>query len=470
MSTTKSKKPHCGTKSRQIREYVAKNMDYFREHPVHLAWVMMHYNAIWDNGRIYKQCDDNPKYPIIDLKTKFNLSEEDAGLIYDAWCATMSDMGGNFHDVGLHFDLLLKKHKTYDDWVAIKSNPQNEYSSLWPDQESIDRNLFLTGGCGMSWTPDGYIDYVGPSDVTASSFHGFSRAAPDVRSDIREKIEGLINSPGLERAREWIETGTLRATVTKPVAQALDFFNCGWANQSLDKLPEKRHQEFYDGLTFVCHYEHLMDDIIPRWKDEDWEAASQSDIYDMYGYQLDMSKITLNTCYDARSYVSVGTARSRNLHDDEEDKEFAIKFGLTESEVKELDKEQDERPLVECGYGSLLSDLNYDAEVTEPLDLLEKLKIADALRGWDVVRLHHKKKLERDKRWETTSTEAHSYLDRSYDSPYCRMTNFPDNAHISYVHGCIAYCDRISNSESWTKGDRAAAKKIAADLKKRFNA
>ena len=142
----KNNKPRCGGKCRQIREYVAKNMHYFRNYPVHLAWVMMHYNAIWDCGRrYYDQCDENPKYPILDLKDKFDLSEEDEGLIYDAWCATTSSMGGNFRDVNPHWDTLFKKHKTYDDWVDIKSNPLYEYSSLWPNQESIDRDLFLGG-------------------------------------------------------------------------------------------------------------------------------------------------------------------------------------------------------------------------------------------------------------------------------------------------------------------------------------
>jgi hypothetical protein len=455
-------------------------MDYFRENPAHLGWVMMHYNAIWTNGRIVgNQCEENPKYPIIDLREKFKLSEDDAGLIYDAWCKTGASMGGNFHDVAPRMDRMLKKYKTYDDWVAIKSDPQNEYASLWPTRDSIDHNLFLTGGCGMGWTSEGYIDYTGPSDNPESLFNGFSRAAESVRADIRKKIEDIIASPGLDWARDWIETGTLRAVVSKPMAVSLDFFDCGWARESLEKISADRHDEFYEGLKFVCHYEHLMDDIIPRWFDKDWEEATKSNTYDMYGYGLDLNKITLNTCYCVRSYVSAAGYQFDRKHN-KEDAEWAAKAGVTETEMADMNKESQAKPLIECGFGGAFVDIE-DIDTTSAegaKSFADQFMARQALRGWDVIRLLKKKKAKRDAERDAEQEaenkkkgrEKYSYIHLKHKSPYCRLVNFPDNAHESYVHGAIGYCERIASggSDRYSEEDRADALKVADGLRKRF--
>ena len=299
----------------------------------------------------------------------------------------------------------------------------------------------------MQWTEEGYMDYAGPSNVSGSVFSGFSRAGKDVKPDIREKIEGIINSPGLEEALDWIEVGTLRATVSKPAAQALDYMDCGWFRESLKKLPKTRHDEFYEGLTFVAHYEHLMEDIIPRWTEEDWTEASQEDIYDMYGtYKLDVSKITLSPSHCIRSYVHVGKIQAKH----------------------------NETPLIECGY----SRLDFEFEDLTDEELVAKLKARDAMRGWDVVRLLKKKK---DKRDEERKAEYRDEREKrgekerpsipgegDFRNPYCRMTNFPDNAHESYIRGCIDYCGRIVGDDSWSSVDQESAKKIASGLKERF--
>ena len=86
--TKKARKPSFGRKMTSILKMSVKYIDYFRENPKHLAWLMMHYDLFEVVGRKhYDQCWNNPKYAIIDLD-KANggpLNSEDADLVYDAW-------------------------------------------------------------------------------------------------------------------------------------------------------------------------------------------------------------------------------------------------------------------------------------------------------------------------------------------------------------------------------------------------
>ncbi|MDO8556065.1 MAG: hypothetical protein Q7R96_02735 [Nanoarchaeota archaeon] len=175
----------------KIIDTVKTSFDYFREHPQHLAWAMMHYELLHRVGRItFQACGENPKDLILD--TAAALGQGDGNLLYDAWAVTVSNYH-EFPDANPNLPLEAKVNKTLDEWIALKTDERYRYHDLYPNAERVKDFLLCVIGNGMGWNKDGFLTHQGPSNVDEALFAGYTRCEEKVESSIRERILAIRN-------------------------------------------------------------------------------------------------------------------------------------------------------------------------------------------------------------------------------------------------------------------------------------
>lgn len=171
---------------KRLTAYVVKNFDYFREHPVHLAWAMMNYQLIHRIGRRYvDEYSANPKYLLIEQESV--LSPDDANLLYDAWGITVSNYD-LFPDSNPNLPLDAKQDKTLDEWVEVLTNPLYTFNDLYRNRWRVIDRILCVNGSGMIWNKDGFVCRSGPSDVDESIYYGYTRCEKDIDPEIYANV------------------------------------------------------------------------------------------------------------------------------------------------------------------------------------------------------------------------------------------------------------------------------------------
>ncbi|HLC85265.1 MAG TPA: hypothetical protein VJH22_05725 [Candidatus Nanoarchaeia archaeon] len=169
----------------RVLTLVVENLDYFRPRPPHLAWAMMQYELVCraDAKR------QNPVDAVLDVKHK--LLSSDGHLLYDAWCASVIELGSG--DTNPNLPLESQPNKTFDEWVGCLRNPQYRFRDLYPDDFSVRNELFC--GTNHEWNADGFIIEHGPSGIDSVIFAGYSRCEEDVDPILRERILDITADP-----------------------------------------------------------------------------------------------------------------------------------------------------------------------------------------------------------------------------------------------------------------------------------
>ena len=177
----------------KVLETALQHVDDLRDHPQHLAWVMMHYQMMHRLSRVRGEHSDNPKVPII-AAGDTRLTEADANLLYDAWGVTVSNED-EFPDTNPNCPIEAKPNKTLDEWVAVKTHPLFRYRSLYPHAQAVKVSLLCVIGTGKGWNADGFVTDLGPCGTDEVLFAGYTRAEEEIREDIRSKILRVRENP-----------------------------------------------------------------------------------------------------------------------------------------------------------------------------------------------------------------------------------------------------------------------------------
>lgn len=150
------------------------------------------------------QCEDNPKYKI-EMCDPENGEIED--YIYDAWGMHVSNEFGpnwdEFSTIVLHGrplskleQKLLKPQKTFDDWVDNLTDPEYQYSMLYPNRRAVANNLLCTIGTGYGYK-DGFIMYeASGADQDSTDYGDWINAK--FREDIQELVNQIMVDPEVE--------------------------------------------------------------------------------------------------------------------------------------------------------------------------------------------------------------------------------------------------------------------------------
>lgn len=156
-----------------------------------------------ESDYLYGACEDNPKYKI-EMCDPINGEIED--YIYGAWSMSVSEETSQFTFEEFHkiiygevilseFEIRLdKKNKTMDEWVDVLTDPQYQYSSLYPHRKSVLNNLLCTIGTGYSINKDGFISTTAGGVEIDISDYGNWRTS-EFRDDIQSIVNDIMKNP-----------------------------------------------------------------------------------------------------------------------------------------------------------------------------------------------------------------------------------------------------------------------------------
>lgn len=287
-----------------IINMACNHFDYFRQHPKHLAWVMMHYELIHRAGRLMGRCWDNPKYPILDAGSELRgqlKNEDDGNLLYDAWGVCISNEP-EFPDVKEEADpRWYEPNKTMQNWVELLTSPNYRYNGLYNDEYRVRDHLLCCIGNGYGWNKDGYLDTDGPSGVPDTVFHGYTRCENEVRKDLRERIIKYRSHPFVKAAVDkymgWVKINAGDDEAAK------EYINSKWKFEKFgekatygplkDKEPisKKAVANLLRQFKYLCYLSRLAKEA-SRWDDAKWKEMSQKQYWTSHGYRLDISQLT----------------------------------------------------------------------------------------------------------------------------------------------------------------------------------
>src|SRR5690606_27702379 len=86
------------------------------------------------------------------------------------------------------------KNKTMDEWVDVLTDPQYQYSSLYPLRKSVLNNLLCTIGTGYSINKDGFISTTAGGVEIDISDYGNWRTS-EFRDDIQSIVNDIMKNP-----------------------------------------------------------------------------------------------------------------------------------------------------------------------------------------------------------------------------------------------------------------------------------
>lgn len=334
-----------------------------------LAKLGYMYNTLWRYGRVcwgydgilrnkkqrdyknedeyyeYTSCEDNPKYKL-EMSNPENTGEVD-DRVYDSWGMHVSNDIGPSPDE--FFEILkggkpltelekkeLKINKTFDDWVEIKTDPNYQYKSLYPDRKSVADYLLCTIGNGYGWNKEGFIiEEASGADQDKSSYGDWMNAK--FSPEIDKVIVPLIN---MSEVRETVETAY--NYLHKKAKEREDAEKNRWKDL-YKKLIDKRLKS-KEGV--------IEDDEVEEEKYRQYYPILSSS--KIYAIMSDEKKNRLGIKNFDKSYVDAAIEICKDImsHRDKErneNVEFAIKllakYGFKEYE-KELPKEIDKYKLL----------------------------------------------------------------------------------------------------------------------------
>jgi len=185
----------------KIIAVVQNNIRHLLDHPKQLSWCLMCYDLMHKAVRLTTGSHSgNPKYIFLDNPEKDwpGLTQYELDLLYEAWGVTVSN------DIPLDYcgEVVPKPNMTLDEWIAIKTNPDYIYNSLYGnDIGYIVEYLLCVCGSGVTWNKDGYLSD-GRDGIDNAIFYGYSQAENQVDPKIRRKIKKICND---RRIRLWFD-------------------------------------------------------------------------------------------------------------------------------------------------------------------------------------------------------------------------------------------------------------------------
>ncbi|MBI4144438.1 hypothetical protein HY486_04275 [Candidatus Woesearchaeota archaeon] len=177
---------------KKVLATAVENMEYFRNNPAHLAWVMMYYGAL---HRIDKN-HPNPNDAILEvMKT---LSEQDGNLLCDAFGVTVSNEC-EFPDTNPNIPLESKPNKTMKQWITLLTNPQYRFSTLYPDEFAVKNGLLCMIGTGYGWNKQGFIAILGTSGTDEVVFSGYTRSEATIDARVKQPVLEAISHKSIRK-------------------------------------------------------------------------------------------------------------------------------------------------------------------------------------------------------------------------------------------------------------------------------
>ncbi len=163
-------------------------------------------------GRIKKgsSCENNPKYELGDTIKYLNEKIED--IIYDAWGLHVSNDPNRmtFEEIkklifeGKELSDFEKRfrtpNKTFDEWVAILTDPQYQYSQMYPDRRSVADHLLCTIGNGYGYNKETGMVFneAGGADQDQDGYGEWENAK--FIPEILKVVEKIFDTPELKIA------------------------------------------------------------------------------------------------------------------------------------------------------------------------------------------------------------------------------------------------------------------------------
>lgn len=254
-----------------ILRTIKKHQDYLTlsENLDQLAKLGYMYNTLWYSGRhasyegvIEKnQCDENPKYKIEVCLPKTDKIEN---LIYDAWSMHVTNdfvpAWTEFSTIileGKHLSnneiKLLKKNKTFDDWVEVLTDKSYRYSSNYPDKKSVANHLLCVIGNGYGFQ-NGFIVSDGAADTDISDYGDWRNAK--FNSKIQVIVDKIMTDPDVEKVLRFMQSEK-EAYEEKERQKEIKIFGMTRAEyfeKNSDKLKDVFRTTKDSTYYPICHY------------------------------------------------------------------------------------------------------------------------------------------------------------------------------------------------------------------------
>lgn len=183
-----------------LLDTIVSNFRYFREHPSHLAWVVMNYGLIDDVGdqSQFVEIDPNDVSPHQRTYERLN-SEQDVNLLGAAFDLIHQSYGG-FPDSNPNVPLQLKPNKTLDDWIALLTGSGDFDYWTHTREQVLSDLLYENHSTYYRWNNEGFLMRVGWSGVEYRVFFGYTRVENEVPEQIRRKVRKVMENPKIKEA------------------------------------------------------------------------------------------------------------------------------------------------------------------------------------------------------------------------------------------------------------------------------
>lgn len=508
----------------KVLDIVTENFEYFKENPKHLAWAMMNYELLHRVGRRYfDDCQDNPKYPVIELGEKIdkdprysNASKiKNSDLIYDAWAVTVSN-NDEFPDINPELPLEAKPNKTMEEWISLFTDKKYEYNNMFPDAWSVKNYLLCVIGTGYGWNENGFLTKTGPSGVDEVIFAGYTRAEDEIRKDIKGQINKLYSNPVIaEKVKKYIKNVKIYAGKNEAEKTIL---TDGWKlEEKIQNMPEKEKSKIKDAFRYVCYLEAVCNEA-KNWTDDEWSKARKSSIFDYHGTKFDVSEASLDfstSSYSFISLISMMSKKDANTADAKDyrvDKLMSLRRVLWRDFINQIDDPKDpeviraQKIVSELSKKELAEIFNPEKKVLtdkeraeliaareyldtrkpnrryqELYDIVEKKEAEEAAKtktaktldrlsgvpsnGWDTIYFISKKE-DRIIGDFISGSENNSGAKKTRKyyplSEYSNMVRMPENAHPSYIKTAILISKEILANPDETEESKKYARELLA--------
>jgi len=336
-----------------ILNLIKDNQEYLTEYEnlPQLAKLGFMYETLWYAGRVCwgydgiiqkggYDCEDNPKYKIEMCDPKNDKIEN---FIYDAWGMHVSNDLPKFgfekfrkiiyegRETTEFQKKLMKKNKTFDEWVEILTDKRNKYHSIYSDRKRVADHLLCTIGNGYGMNEDGFvISEASGADQDRDDYGDWQNAK--FLTDIQKVVDDIMSKPQVKETLDKthslaIELESKRDKEQKANIKSFvdfDYFT----------------QEEFDSMT----YRELMDKIMEKHdKDPILNKVRAKKRYSTYypicNYSIIDIMINPNSLKRKgiknvhQSYIDAGIEICKEIlaHEEEENKregnvEFAKKF------------------------------------------------------------------------------------------------------------------------------------------------
>jgi len=210
-----------------LLDTIVDNFSHFRQHPDHLAWVVMNYGLIEDVGgrEPFVVIDTSEVSP--QQRTYERLGSRQDGNILSAAFDLIDTGFDRFPDSNPNIPLQLKPNKTFDDWVELITGSGDFDYFTHPRDQVLSDLLGVNHSTHYRWNDEGYLMRVGRSGVEYRIFLGYTRVENEVPEQIRERVLKVRDHPEIkastlplqrryERQRQQIYSGETWTEVFVP--------------------------------------------------------------------------------------------------------------------------------------------------------------------------------------------------------------------------------------------------------------